>query len=296
MASNYKPTENLIGHPNVRVGNDSIPTTSGPLQTDNLLFQVLRPLIDLKPNWRFDAWDFIKQYETTPTGSTVTTVVTSFVISENDEHLGEVSAGSHGRRGLYKVAVDSPRINANKLRGGPYRTDNPEKARLAIRKYLYAADAPMLLDKSLDVTRSTLSSLEHNHEMTSRRAKHAFLIKADDFVCKHVDMYTTEMGTQAQYEDMCEKQRMYDVIQTMLKAMDDANCTLVIVKEGEYIKAIQSVVGERDYELTKLAAGELSFDIRRSLGMLQLVEPQQAISDVGLRVSTTVFLLLGRLA
>jgi hypothetical protein len=292
----YKFTENLIGHPNVRVGNDRIPTTSGPLQTNNLLFQVLRPLIDLKPNWRFDAWDFIKQYELTPTGSTVTTVVTSFIIFENDERLGEVSAGSHGRRGLYKVAVDSPRINANKLRGGPYRTDNPEKARLAIRKYLYAADAPMLFDKSLDETRSTLRSLEHNHEMTSRRAKHAFLTKADDFVRKHVDMYTTEMGTQAQYEDMCEKQRMYDVIQTMLKAMEDANCTLVIVKEGEYIKAIQSVVGEPDYELTKLAAGELSFDMRKSLGMLQLVEPQQAISDIGLRVSTNVFLLLGRLA
>lgn len=295
MASNYKSTENLIGHPNVRVGNDRIPT-NGPSQTDNLLFQVLRPLIDLKPNWRFDAWDFIRLYETTPTGSTVTTVVTSFVIFENDERLGEVSAGSHGRRGLHKVAVDSPRINANKLRGGPYRTDNPEKARLAIRKYLYAADAPMLLDQSLDETRSTLRSLEHNHEMAARRARHTFLAQADDFVRKHIDMYTTEMGTLAQHEDMCEKQRMYNVIQTMLKAMEDANCTLVIVKEGEYIKAIQSVVGERNYELTKLAAGELSFDMRKSLGMLQLVEPQQAISDIGLRVSTNVFLLLGRLA
>jgi hypothetical protein len=296
MASKYKSTENLIGHPNVRVSNDRIPTSS-PLETDNLLFQVLRPLIDLKPNWRFDAWDFLTQYETTtPTGATKSYLVTSFVIFENDERLGEVSAGSHGYKGLHKVAVDSPRISANKLRGGPYRTDNPEKARLAIRKYFYAADAPMLLDQSLEETSSTLSSLEHSHEMTARRARHTFLSKADEFVRKHVDMYTTEMGTLAQYEDMCEKQRMYDVIQTLHKAREDANCTLVIVKEGEYIKAIQSVAGDRNYELTKLASSELSFDIRKALGMLQLVEPRQAISDIGLRVSTNVFLLLGRLA
>lgn len=270
----YRAECNLIGRPNVI---NAVKEHDGCLvQTNYHLFLALNNLTLSKPTWRFKAIDY-NVYSTNQ-------VLTAFEISEDDERLGSISIEYRGRSEGIKVRND--RIDAKRERGNGYFTEDPSKAELAIRKHFFV----MAKDERLDMAVSTAKKLvrdENRDKMwIKNRAKNDMLSEVTEFACNNLAAYLDA------YPQLRTKHLEYLIAKAEARttksvdeALDKAKAMVVVCYGTQYL----TKTGD---EIKVYKDEDLSFDLRRKIGLLKLVQDKQMISDVGCRVDNTIFVLL----
>lgn len=286
MKSNcFDSNMNLMGRPNV-VWKDRKPT-----QTNKLLYLALNNLVATRPQWKFDITD-VSTYYIADVAENVAREVNIYYSDGNsvDEHLGSVSVMVHGSE--LKLFVSNQRIAAGRSRGRNYKTTDPAKAELQVRKHFYPSSKDELLIKALDEAESFVSSEASNKELYAGNAKsHMFFGGCGaDFVFRHIDMYLSEYPQKkGDYEKYVAKQDAANVTQSVHKAFKSKNAFVVLVRGRSYVVkdlASESSRGETYTDDT------MPFHLRKCIGLLKLVEDGQMISDIGCRVDEGVMVVM----
>ena len=92
-------------------------------------------------------------------------------------------------------------------------------------------------------------------------------------------------GYEERHEKFLESKAQFRVVKAIREALDNKQHTLVVLDGTQYIVKVG------DEAKTYTDEG-LSFDLRRKIGLLKLVQDKQMISEVGCRVDSSTFVLL----
>ena len=269
----YKTECNLIDRPNVinvvKPGNRLV-------QTNYHLFLALNNLTLSKPNWRFKAYD--------SSSNSTNQVLTAFEISEDDERLGSISIEYKGRGDRIKVRND--RIDAKRERGSGYFTEDPSKAELAIRKHFFVMAKDERLDKAVDTAKKLVRDENRDKMWTKNRARNDMLSEVTDFARKNLAAYLNAYPQlKPKHEEYLIAKAEARTTKSVEEALDKAKAMVVVCDGTQYL----TKTGD---EIKVYKDEDLSFDLRRKIGLLKLVQDRQMISDVGCRVDNTTFVLL----
>lgn len=270
----YKTECNLFGRTNVIDATNS--TNHLPIQTNYFLFLTLNNLTLSKPNWRFKATDYAAYVGHF--------VATEFKIIEDDEVLGTVSIEYKGRN--EKIKVRNKRIDDKRERGSGYFTDDPAKAELAIRKHFFRMAEDERLLKAAEDARGVVKGENRDKSWAKNRVRNSLLEKSYDFAKKHMAMYLEEYPQlKPVHAEYLEAREQHKVTHSVEDALDKQQAVVVVCDGTRYLTQTGREVKVFDDE-------DLSFDMRRKIGLLKLVQDKQMISDVGCRIDSSTFVLL----
>ena len=272
--SYYKPECNLISRTNVFDASEARENAS--VQTNYYLFLTLNNLTLSKPNWRFKATD--SSY------SAANKVLTAFEIIEDDEVVGTVSIQYKGN--TEKIKVRNKRIDDKRERGNGYFTDDPAKAELAIRKHFYRMAEDERLLKAMQEAKSVVKNENRDKSWAKTRIRNSLLEKSDEFVRRnmavYLEAYPNLVPVHAEY---IEAKAHHATTNSLEQALDKDKAMVVVCDGTRYLT-------QTGREVKVFVDEDLSFDLRRKIGLLKLVQDKQMISDVGCRVDSNTFVLL----
>lgn len=270
-----KPECNLIGRTNV-IDATSRPLDTLQVRTNYYLFLTLNNLTLSKPNWRFKATDY--------SASAGGYVVTEFAIVEDDEVLGSVCITYKGRS--EKIKVSNKRINDKRERGSGYFTDDPSKAELAIRKHFFRMAEDERLLKAAEDAKGIVREEDRSKAWATNRVRNSLLEKSDEFARKNIGMYLQAYpNLNPVHAEYLEVKAQYAVTKSVADALDKDQAMVVVCDGTRYLTQTGREVKVFDDE-------DLSFDLRKKIGLLKLVQDKQMISDVGCRIDSSTFVLL----
>lgn len=275
ISRSYCKTEcNLIGRTNVIDATGA--NSHLPIQTNYYLFLTLNNLTLSKPNWRFKATDYAAY--------TGYYVISEFKIIEDDEVLGTVSIEYKGRG--EKIKVRNKRIDDKRERGRGYFTDDPAKAELAIRKHFFCmAEDERLLQAAADA-RGVVKGENRDKAWAKNRVRNSLLEKSYDFAKKHMALYLEEYPQlKPVHAEYLEAREQHKVTYSVDDALDKERAMVVVCDGTRYLT-------QTGREVKTFDESDLSFDMRRKIGLLKLVQDKQMISDVGCRIDSNTFVLL----
>lgn len=272
----YNPMCNVMTHGSVSIGNEYADSAPDKRQTQTQIYEVVAALLGTKPNWRFVG--------TSASFSSGMVVFNEFKVYEDGEYLGMFGVGYHGRD--YKIIVNNERINAKRERGRGYKTEEPSKALLAIRKHFYRLGQTERIAKMLDEAKSVLQRESHSKAYDTRRALSNLFEHSDEFAKTNLQQYLTQFPQHVNhYTKFEEAQEIEMVVDSVKDAFDKSESIVVVLDGAHYI-----VMHGND---TKTYNNDtLPYDLREKVGLLKLVEDQQMISNVGCRVNADAFVLL----
>lgn len=275
ISRSYCKTEcNLFGRTNVIDATDS--KSHLPLQTNYFLFLTLNNLTLSKPNWRFKATDhnaYVGHF-----------VATEFKIIEDDEVLGTVSIAYKGSS--EKIKVRNKRIDDKRERGTGYFTDDPAKAELAIRKNFFRMAEDERLLQAVGDAKDAVRQEDRDKGWARNRVRNTLLEKATEFAKKNMVMYLeTYPNLKPVHAEYLEAKAQHMVTKSLMIALDKDQAMVVVCDGTRYLT-------QTGREVKVLDESDLSFDQRRKIGLLKLVQDKQMISDVGCRVDSSTFVLL----
>lgn len=275
-SAGHNPNYNIMQHPNVLLGNLNNDVPKDMCQTNSALYSVLHPLLSARPNWRFLAM----------TASDTTNnvrVVNHFTITEDGEVLGDVDIDWKGRG--YKIRVTNERITKERHKGRSYYTEKPEKATLAIRKNFFRLAITERVEKARSDAYAVINTEANGKESRLRSATDSLFFDARKFCEQHLDEYVAFANKHAVYQNIQRHKEERDCTHAIKKAFDTDKTYLVVLDLSQYI-----VFDQQDNTRT-FDDETLPDDIRGKLGLLKLVQPKQMVSNVGCRVSDTVFVV-----
>ena len=273
VSNRTNPQLNLVGCSNVVIPSE----LHANVQTAEALYHTLFDLTNSRPQWKFQAHDH--------TSNTSYTTLRGFTILEDGEELGTVRLAYKGSG--YKICVDNDRINAKRQYGRGYWTEDTDKAALAIRKNFFKRDKTERLSKALEAAGGVIASEYTTKHYERYGAKNSLFSDHQEFIEAHMQEYLAEHPKmQSYYDTFVQATAQFEVIDSVKDAFDNAKATLVVLDGTHYM------LKEAATPVAVMTDSELSFDVRRKLGLLKLVEDRQMISGVGCRVDATTFVLL----
>lgn len=272
----YNPMCNVMTHGNVSIGSEYTDSAPDKRQTQTQIYEVVAALIGTKPNWRFVG--------TSASFSSGMVVFNEFKVYEDGEYLGMFGVGYHGRD--YKIIVNNERINAKRERGRGYKTEEPSKALLAIRKYFYRLGQTERIAKMLDEARSVLNRESNSKAYDTRRALGNLFSDADEFAKTNLQQYLTQFPHRADYYTKFEEAQEIEMVIDSVKDAFDKGKSIVVVLDGAHFIVMHGT------DTKTYNNDTLPYDLREKVGLLKLVEDHQMISNVGCRVTADAFVLL----
>jgi hypothetical protein len=285
IASSYDPNMNLVGRVNVVYKPGSAYPT--PTQTNKLLFLALRNLVATRPQWKFNIIDV-----STYNGERVARDVDIYHSDGEspDELMGNVSVLWHNTTA--KLFITNERIVKGRSRGRHYRTTDPAKAELAIRKYFYPSSRDELLVKAVDEAVTFVSNEESSKAsyMHSARTNVFNSGSGVEFVFKHIDMYLQEHPhKRPEYEKFLEKDAVHKAVAGIEAAVKLKLAFVVMLRGRNYV--VKDLALESG-DVQTYTDETLPYHLRKCIGMLKLVENGQMISGIGCRVDEVVMVVL----
>jgi hypothetical protein len=285
IASNYDPNMNLVGRINVVYKPGS--TYPTPTQTNRMLFLTLRNLVATRPQWKFNIVDV-----STYNGERVAREVDIYHSDGEspDELMGNVSVMWHCKEA--KLFITNERIAKGRSRGRHYRTTNPEKAELVIRKYFYPSSRDELLGKAVDEAITFVAGEEGNKASYMHSARRSVFDSGSgvEFVFKHIDMYLQEYShKRPEYEKFLEKDAVHKVVASIDTAVKLKRAFVVMLRGRNYVVK-DLALGHGDVQMH--TDETLPYHLRKCIGMLKLVEKGQMVSDIGCRVDEVVMVVM----
>jgi len=254
-----------------------------------LLEPVIAKLAVLYPLWKFEG-----------SGAQSLTNLSSmwltyFDVSCDGEPLGNISRRYEGRD--YQICVTNDRIKAKLERTNYYKTLSADKAIAKVKKMFGPKDTQELIAKSANKAASVAQDAEWS--------KNRELGEATEIVQRAAKKYVMGAGFEtfmAYVKDHYPAQE-YDLLVTKHEAAEKARVELETIKATKAVISTQkkgAVVSRHGntYVVQQGDKVEICDDntlpewIRSRIGMLKLIEPAQFVSDLGMRASESVFVLI----
>jgi len=273
------------------------------------LRSLLWELACIKPTWQFRIRKFSMQLDSKDLIDSVhyrkySLVVKTVIVHCDDERLGSISVGYHGR--TKKLVVENDRIKDSRSgrNGGKLLTSDPKRALREILKNFYAKKPEEQMSEALGSLRDTVFNVYRKIDIASKGWTHAFDEAASQFLRSHPELLYSFPNPDV------HKNKALDAIEK-LKGMEDAknlynsiakpfsdlsavfankmanNAIPDNVLEGSQAIAIVIADGSEYIihykgETNRINSSELPEELRASMGMLKLAEPNTIHSGLGM--------------
>ena len=249
----------------------------------NLIHRHLEPLITelahKYPRWEFHSEDLYHGNST----------ANRFIVFFKGEELGAVELS--GYEGNYKYLLHCDRIRKEIERGYGKKTSDVGKAVKLVKKYF----SPLSLEERLfKAQHRTMDALRTTMGKTSSAYRTLWsALESDlmDILVEEWDAVVQRLSA-SRVDSTAAKSfpEKYHAAKDMV-AIDEAykNGTAYVVMATDSNYAIRRRTGS---EITIKSSEELPAYMRQALGMLKLMEANQFIANVGLRVDDTTFFVL----
>ena len=236
---------------------------------------------------KYPQWIFV---ETSATSMAVdkTYLAHRFDIKDKRETLGTIDKDYSS--GGYRFRIDNHRIESMRERGSGMKTIHINKAIKHVDKFFSRksiseklAEAKLRVEQVVgQVANEKDWALRHTWNSLDEHAKAFVTNNYQQFMDSVVDKSSITIQLE-QLPKQLEEERSVDHMKDMLAK---GNAFIVFIDGIHY-----SVQKGKD-PLQIKESDELPDFMRRAIGLLKLVENNQAVSDVGLRVNETTFLVL----
>lgn len=261
---------------------------SEKITVHDVLQEVIFKLANMKPLWVFEAIEVKKTYE--PPGYKYYAV--EFNVHQHGEVLGKLSLSYRGS--TRTISVSNHRIDKERKRSTDYRTESADKAIAKAKKLFSPKNLKERIEAASEVIITVLGTQVWNRERAVNKISTNISASAAEFVCREDinPMFRAYLQscnrteTLSMMDNLNTAKQDLAVIQSVTKS---DNTTKVILMGNQYVV----VEGAAGLESARVYTAEtLPEWMRGKVGMLKLVPNETAVSDVGLRVSAEVFLLL----
>lgn len=254
----------------------------GALVIPKLLKTTITKLATDKPLWDFIARQVINRSE-----------VMSFYVEKDGERLGEIGRCWHGSD--YAIFVKNKRISDSLTRSDRYKTADPEKAVLKVKKMFGAMSTKERIAAASANTAQAINLAVNNKwsqlrdvEVKIERVSSQYIKEEgyEGFVAWLKSQHTQK--AKDTLEGIDNKVRLGIEMLTIEKVKDHFNngkAVLVIRDDGKYIVKMGDKVDLYD-------DNTLPQEMRGKLGVLKLVEAEQFVTDTGCRINAETFVLI----
>jgi ribosomal protein L31E len=214
-------------------------------------------------------------------------------VYQDGERLGEIGFEYSGRSGGNVVYVENERISASRSRGGGKQFSSNNKRLLAtVKKYFSRKTVGEKINEALVNCDKMLNSVAWDNAMKENRLKLRVSEHAVSFVTGvGRELYVQHLTTTGNptvisaIDDLVEAQKMSAASANIKDMFSKQQLTLVLLDNDKYIVKNSETTDTFD-------ADSLPQSLRRSLGMLKLVEKGQIVSNSGMRVEDNVFIVV----
>jgi hypothetical protein len=254
-----------------------------------LLESVISKLAVMYPLWRFEGSG---HQSMTSQGSIW---LTKFEVSCDGERLGEIARRYEGRD--YQICVSNDRIRASMERSGFYKTKDANKAIAKVKKMFGPKDTQELAGMS----REGAAKIAQNAAWSKERERS----NADDIVKRAAHKYVMNAGFEAfmayakatlpmqEHELLIEKREVSDQAAEDLKTIVKVQEVLRQQENGAVVtRRGNTYVVEHKDKVEICDDNTLPEWVRSRIGMLKLIEPEQFVSGLGMRASTSTFVVI----
>ncbi len=254
-----------------------------------MLEPVIAKLAVLYPLWRFEG-----------AGNKSLTNSDSIWLSHFDvqcdgEYLGVITRRYEGRE--YHICVSNDRIKSKLERTNYYKTLSADKAVAKVKKMFGPRDTQELAS----VSRNKASEVAQNAEWSKNRERS----EAYDIVYRAAKKYVMGAGFDAfmayvkdkypaqEHDLIVEKHEAFTKIDTELETIRATKEVVTYGKKGAVVTRRGNNYLVQHNDKTEICDDNtLPEWIRSRIGMLKLIEPAQFVSDLGMRASESVFVLI----
>ena len=253
-----------------------------------MLEPVIAKLAVLYPLWTFRGTGGLSIHNDRVT-------LTHFAVACDGEKLGAIERRYEGRE--YQICVTNDRIKAKLERSNYYKTMSPDKAVAKVKKMFGPNDthevAKLARNKAgavaQDADWSKSRELSDASEVVQRAAK-KYVMGAgfETFMAYVKNHYPTQ-----EYELLVTKHEVAEKARTELETIKATKDVISMQKRGAVVtRRGNTYVVEQSDKVEICDDNTLPEWIRSRIGMLKLIEPAQFVSDLGMRASESVFVLI----
>ena len=250
---------------------------------------VIEKLAVLYPLWKFEGSGHQSM------NSQGTVWLTTFAVSCDGESLGTITRRYEGRD--YQICVTNDRIKAKLERTNYYKTKDPIKAVAKVKKMFGPNDTQEMARiargkagaVAQDADWSKSRELSDASEVVQRAAK-KYVMGAgfETFMAYVKNHYPTQ-----EYELLVTKHEVAEKARTELETIKATKDVISTQKKGAVVtRRGNTYVVEQSDKVEICDDNTLPEWIRSRIGMLKLIEPAQFVSDLGMRASESVFVLI----
>lgn len=214
-------------------------------------------------------------------------------VYQDGEQVGEIGYEYNSRSGGNTVYITNQRIAALRSRNnGRMFSSDTKKLIATARKMFSKKTVGELVTEAESHTHTAMNTLIWEHSSSVSRIKTSLWESAIAFVTgdmkplfvQHL-MATGQSALLPKVEQLEEANANLTVSSSLKMLYDAKQLALVVLDNDKYIVKYSINTELHDTE-------SLPSTLRRSLGMLKLVEKGQVVSNSGMRVSDTVFLVV----
>jgi hypothetical protein len=262
-------------------------TANGKVQStiDPFLATLLEPLALKYPNWEFKEEGTHYTYNN---GVKTDFIATCFKVMEKREELGTIYVDRY-HRGGDRYAVDNFRIGEMRERGSGMKTIHLKKAIRHVEKFFGRKTTDERMKSAIEMAGHRVHSVSNELNRKASWAWNAINDHAKNFlVAKYWEELLTSLDPKVRTE--AEKfptlQAESEAGDAIHKAVRKGDCYIVNIEGMRY-----SVKRAND-PIQIFTSEDLPNTIKRSVGLLKLLEDDQIIGGVGMRVSAETFVVL----
>lgn len=214
-------------------------------------------------------------------------------VYQDGERLGEIGFEYNGRSGGNVVYIENDRISASRSRnrGKQFSSDN-KRLLTSIKKHFGRKTITERLHEATASATTMVSTVAWEHAMTESRLKSKIYGEAVEYVLgagrELYAQHLTTIGNPnliATLDEIVEAQKMSAASANIKDLFSRQQLTLILLDNDKYIVKNAATTDTFD-------ADSLPQNLRRSLGMLKLVEKGQVVSNSGMRVEENIFIVV----
>lgn len=217
----------------------------------------------------------------------------SFTIEDDGEVLGTIETEKDWRNGETVFCLHNKRLNSKRERNGPTKTRKRDKAGKLILANYYLKTIPELASEAASKTSALLDKIKRDviylHDRTIGGLGAALSRVLVDYpeiteqVRRHLPH--TEASKLDALPDVCGRKR---AVHTIWKELGTKKGVTIRVRGSKY-HVIWAGASDAIHSFDQDAVPE---HIRQGIGMLKLMNPEELIEDVGVRVDANTFFLI----
>jgi hypothetical protein len=278
-----------LGMPNIlfeqRKGgatNSAEPVTADNTTIHPFMLPLMKRLAQARPQWKFVTY----RRSISDTSSTIKFNISMFDVYEGSAKLGRIWKSYENRGDV--ISIDNDRMSSSRQRGSCHTTQDLKKAFKLVTKNFHGPTIAELVQETLEKTNSSVGMLagKHMREFEGKyRGLSNFLEAYTMKNWEHIKQLAIDAGiSPITLDGMAEAHQAKLATQDIAVSLGTGKGATVMLRGDEYVVVINGVTSICDTD-------HLPPHIKRSLGILKMVENHTYIEGHGARVDKDKFFI-----